>query len=98
MRVSVRAVLGAAVVFAIAMGALEYGGWWWAWLAGIVLMTLRGGVRLPLLGGARLSASARFLLRENRKTRRDNRQLARQRRRRLRDQRRAARQRRRQAQ
>lgn len=91
----IRAVL-AAVVFAIAMGALEHGGWWWAWLAGITLVLF--GVRLPVLGGVRLSAANRAIFRENRRTRRHTRQLARQRRHRIRNQRRAVRQRRRQTQ
>ena len=93
-----RIVLTAAVVFALAMGVLEHGGWWWAWLVGIVLLTARRGVRLPVLGSMRLSATNRFILRENRRTRRHTRQLARQRRRRIRNQRRAMRQRRRQTQ
>jgi len=92
------AVLGAAVVFSVAMGALSSGGWWWAWLAGIVLLLFGGRVRLPLLGRVRLDAATRYVLRENRVTRRHNRHLARQRRRRIRDQHRAARTRRRQAQ
>jgi hypothetical protein len=93
-----RAVLIAAVVFAITMGTLEHGGWWWAWLVGIVLLAARRSVRLPVLGGVRLSTANRFIVRENRKTRRHTRQLARQRRRRMRNQRRAMRQRRRQTQ
>lgn len=98
MRVSAVTVLTAAVVFAIAMGALEHGGWWWAWLAGVVLLAARRGVRVPLLGGVRLSATNRFILRENRRTRRNTRRLARQQRRKIRDQRRAQRTRRRQTQ
>ncbi len=97
MRASGRAVLTGAVVFAIAMGALESGGWWWAWLAGIVLLMFGGRVRLQLVG-VRLSAANRFILRENRKTRRHTRAMARQRRRRIRDQQRAMRARHRQAQ
>jgi hypothetical protein len=92
-----RAALGAAVIFSVAMGALSSGGWWWAWLAGIALLVLGRGIRLPLLG-VRLDPATRFILRENRKTRRHTRQLARQRRRRLRDQKRAQRPRTRQAQ
>ncbi len=91
------AVLGAAVVFSVVMGALEHGGWWWAWLAAIVLL-FGGRVRLPLLGRVRLDAATRFILRENRKTRRHTRAVARQRRHRIRDQQRAMRARRRQAQ
>lgn len=98
MSASARSVLTAAVVFAIAMGALESGGWWWAWLAGIALAAARKGVRVPLWGGVRLSATNRFILRENRKTRRHTRQLAQQRRRSIRNRRRAMRQRRRQTQ
>jgi hypothetical protein len=92
-----RAVLGATVVFSIAMGALSEGGWWWAWMAGIALLVFGRGIRLPLLG-VRLDPATRFILRENRRTRRDNRAIARQRRRRLRDQERAQRPRIRQAQ
>jgi hypothetical protein len=91
-----RVVLGAAVVFALAMGALEHGGWWWAWLVGAVVVVARGGGRV--LGGVRLDPATRFILRENRRTRRDNHAIARQRRRRLRDQKRAQRPRTRQAQ
>ncbi|MGH3806765.1 MAG: hypothetical protein ACRDRU_09050 [Pseudonocardiaceae bacterium] len=88
--------LTAAVVFAIAMGALESGGWWWAWLTGITLV-LTKGVRLPLLG-VKLNPTNAYIMRENRKTRRHNRHLAQQRRRRIRDQRRAQCSRRRQTQ
>ncbi|MGH8919951.1 MAG: hypothetical protein ACRD0H_16740, partial [Actinomycetes bacterium] len=70
--------LTAAVVFALAMGALEHSGWWWVWLVGIVLLAARRGVRLPVLGGVRLSAANRAIFRENRRTRRHTRQLARQ--------------------
>ena len=91
MRGSARVVLAAAVVSAIAMEALETGGWWWAWLAGIAVLILGGGVRLPLLGGVRLDRASRHIIRENRRVRRDNRQLARQRRRVLKRQRQAAR-------
>lgn len=99
MPASARTVLAVAVVFALAMGALEHGGWWWAWLAGIVLVLFGGRVRLPVLGGGvRLNPTTRFILRENRRTRRHNRQLARQRRHRIRNQHRAMRQRRRQTQ
>lgn len=95
MRPQSRAVLGAAVVFAIAMDALESGGWWWAWLTGITVMVLGRGVRLPLLG-VKLNPTNAYIMRENRKTRRHTRHLARQRRRRIRDQRRAQRARQRQ--
>lgn len=91
-----RGVLCSAVVFALAMGALECGGWWWAWLAGAVLVGVLGGGRL--WGGVRLDPAIRYVLRENRRTRRHNQRIARQRRRRLRDQKRAQRPRTRQAQ
>lgn len=91
-----RGVLFSAVVFALAMGALECGGWWWAWLAGAILVGVRGGGRL--LGGVRLDPAIGYVLRENRRTRRHNRRIARQRRRRLRVQKRAQRPRTRQAQ
>jgi len=79
-----RAVLGAAVIFSVAMGALSSGGWWWAWLAAIALLMFGRRVRLPLLGGIKLDTATRYVLRENRITRRHNRHLARQRRRRIR--------------
>jgi hypothetical protein len=97
MHAPARAALGAAVVFSIAMGALSSGGWWWAWLAGIAVLLFGRGIRLPLLG-VRLDPATRYVLRENRRTRRHNRHIARQRRRRLRDQKRAQRPRIRQAQ
>lgn len=90
-----RMVLATAVVFSVAMGALSSGGWWWAWLAGIVLF---GVARRRWRLGVRLSATNRFIRRENRRSRRHAHQLARERRRRMRDQRRAMRARRRQAQ
>ncbi len=90
-----RAVLTGAVVFATAMGALECGGWWWAWLAGIALLVFRGRVRLPLLG-VNLDPAARFMVRENRKTRHHTRYVVRRERRKIRDRRRAMRQCRRQ--
>jgi hypothetical protein len=93
-----RAVLGAAVLFSIVMGAVSSGGWWWACLAVIALPALSGRVRLPMLGRLRLDPVTRFILRENQRTRRDNRCIARERRRRIRDHRRATRKRRRQAQ
>lgn len=98
MNANARVVFIAAVVFALAMGALERGGWWWAWLVGIALLTFGRGVRLPLIGGIRLDAATRYVLRENRRTRRYNRHLARQHRRRIRNQKRAQRPRIRQAQ
>lgn len=90
MRSHGRAVLSAAVVFAIAMGALESGGWWWVWLAAATAVVLARGVRLPLIG-VRLNPASRYILRENRKTRRYNRELARRRRHINRQQRRASR-------
>lgn len=92
-----RAVLIGAVIFAIAMSALESGGWWWAWLCAIAAAVLGRGVHLPLIG-VKLSPASRYILRENRKTRRHDRELARRRRRTQRQQRRAQRARRRQAQ
>lgn len=70
-----RTVLLAAVVFAIAMGALEHGGWWWLWL-GIAVVGMKG-IRVPGLGGVKLSASARYILRENRRVRSHTRAVAR---------------------
>ncbi len=93
-----RAVLALAAGFSVAMGAFSEGGWWWAWLAVIAVPLLSGRVRLPMFGRVRLDPAARFILRENQRTRRDNQHAARQRRRRIRDQRRAIRKRRRQAQ
>lgn len=98
MRAPARTVLGAAVAFSVAMGALSSGGWWWAWLAVLAVPLLSGRVRLPLLGRVRLDPVTRFVLRENARTRRDNRRIARECRRRIRDHRRANRKRRRQAQ
>jgi hypothetical protein len=92
-----RVVLCAAVVFALAMGALEFGGWWWAWLTASAVVLLHRGIYLPLLG-ARLDPATRYVLRENQRTRRHNQRIAQQRRRRLRDQKRAQRPRTRQAQ
>jgi len=96
MSASARAVLTAALVFAIAMGALERGGWWWAWLTAASVVLVRG-IRLPLTG-VKLNPTSSYILRENRKTRRHNRELARRRRRIQRQQRRAQRARRRQTQ
>jgi hypothetical protein len=92
-----RLVLGAAVVFAIAMGALQSGGWWWAWFTASAVVLLRRGIYLPVLG-VRLDPATRYVLRENRRTRRHNQRIAQQRRRRLRDQKRAQRPRTRQTQ
>ena len=61
-----RTVLAAAVTFALGMGALEHGGWWWAWF--IVALALWKRLGLPF--GVKLSPTNRFILRENRKTRR----------------------------
>lgn len=98
MRTPARTALGAAVVFSVAMGALSSGGWWWVWLAALVVPLLSGRIRLPVLGRVRLDPVTRFILRENARTRRHNRRIAHQRRRRYRTQRRAMRQRRRQVQ
>jgi|SRR6266566_4415788 hypothetical protein len=77
----VRTVITAAMVFAVAMGALQNGGWWWAWLAGAVLMGMRRGVGFPLSGGGRVSAANRFITADNRRIGRDLRRQARQKRR-----------------
>lgn len=67
--------LVAAVVFALAMGALEHGGWWWLWL-GVAVLGMRG-VRLPGLGGVKLSPAARYVIRENHRSRAYTRRAAR---------------------
>ena len=87
-----RVVLFGAVVFALAMGAVERGSWWWAWLAASAVMLLR---HLPLLRNVKLNPTTAYVLRENRKTRRHNRKLARRQRYRKRQQRRVQRARRR---
>jgi hypothetical protein len=92
-----RVVLFGAVVFALAMGALEHGGWWWAWLTASTIVLLGRGVRLPRIG-VRLSATNRFIRRESRRVRRHNRELAQHQRHRQRQQHRAHRARRRQTQ
>lgn len=89
-----KSVLAAAIVFAVAMGALESGGWWWAWLAASAVVLLRKGVRVPLIG-VRLNPTSAYILRENRRTRRHNHELARHRRREQQRQRRIQRQQRR---
>lgn len=71
-----RAVLIGAVVFALAMGALESGGWWWAWLAAIVVVACKA-YRPLWIGCVKLTHAACYIVRENRKTRRYNRELAR---------------------
>jgi len=68
-------VLFAAVVFSIAMSALEHGGWWWLWLAAAIVGMK--GTRVLGLGGVRLSPSARYVLRENRRVRSHTRATAR---------------------
>ncbi|MGQ0715728.1 MAG: hypothetical protein ACT4NP_00200 [Pseudonocardiales bacterium] len=93
-----RSVLGVAVVFSVAMGALSSGGWWWAVLAVLAVPLLSGRVRLPMLGRVRLDPITRLIIRENARTRRENHRIRRERRRRIRDHRRAIRKRRRQAQ
>lgn len=55
MKPSTRTVLSAAMVFAFAMGTLEQGGWWWAWLGGVVWALT--GFRRP-----RLTRLLKFLL------------------------------------
>lgn len=92
-----RAVLVGAVVFALAMGALEHGGWWWAWFTASTVILLRKSVHLPPLG-VKLHRARRYIIHENRNTRRHNRELARHHRHRQRQQRRAQRARRRQTQ
>lgn len=79
MSVSARSVLTAAVVFAIAMSALQDGGWWWLWFGVAWLVVI--GPRLPLFGRVKISAANRYIMRENRKVRRDTRKDARRRRR-----------------
>lgn len=90
-----RAVLGTAVVFSVAMGALSHGGWWWVWLAVIAVLMFGGRLRLF---GVRLDPGQRFIARENRRAIRHTRYVVRRERRRERDRRRALRARRRQAQ
>src|SRR5262249_46684583 len=64
-------VLVAAVLFAVAMGALEHGGGWGFWLAvGWGLLT---GARLPIIGPLKLSPANRHIIRQNHITRRWNR-------------------------
>jgi hypothetical protein len=93
-----RAVLFGALVFAIAMGALERGGWWWAaWFTALVVVLLRRGIHLPPLR-VKLNPATAYILRENRKARRHNRELTRRQRHRQRQQRRVQRARRRQTQ
>jgi hypothetical protein len=74
-----RAALLGALLFAIAMTALEEGGWWWAAL--VVATSWITGIRLPLLSRLRLPSSHRYIISENRKTRQNNRRVARERRR-----------------
>lgn len=73
-----RTALTGAVVFAMAMTALEDGGWWWVVLAATVWAIT--GLRLPLLGRLTLSRSHRYVIAENRRVLRNNRRLARERR------------------
>jgi hypothetical protein len=65
-----RVVLLGAVVFALAMGALEHGGWWWAWLAASAMVLLRRGVHLPRIGVRFHRRARRYIIRENRRVRR----------------------------
>lgn len=81
--VKARTVLTAAVVFALAMGALERGGWWWVWL-GVTLWGLLLRYRFPLIRSMRRSVTHRYfrhIRRGDRKNRRAQRRLARQQRR-----------------
>jgi hypothetical protein len=80
MKPNAQTVLTAAVVFALAMGALEHGGWWWLWFGAAAWLVIIGS-RLPLFGRVKISAANRYILRENRKVRRENRANARRRRR-----------------
>lgn len=73
-----RAAMLGALLFAIAMTALEQGGWWWAML--IVATSWLTGIRLPLLIRFRLPSSHRYVISENRKTRQNNRRIVRERR------------------
>jgi hypothetical protein len=75
MKPNAQTVLIAAVVFAIAMGALQDGGWWWLWFGVAWLVVI--GPRLPLFGRVQISAANRYIMRENRKVRRDTRKAAR---------------------
>jgi len=72
-----RVVLAAAVVFAIAMAALEHGGWWWVWLGVGVLFLM--GVRLPITGSPGVPRVNRYIIRQNRIVMRENRKNARRR-------------------
>jgi hypothetical protein len=74
-----RAAMLGALLFAIAMTALEQGGWWWAVF--IVATSWITGIRLPLLSRFRLPSTHRYIISENRKTRRNNRRITRERRR-----------------
>jgi hypothetical protein len=78
MKSSTRTVLAAAVIFALAMGALEHGGWWWAWL--FLAVWALTGFRLPRF---KLSRFKKLFLayRKRGKDRRERRCLARQQRR-----------------
>jgi hypothetical protein len=96
MRAHSRTVLTAAVVFAIAMSALESGGWWWAWLAATVLIACKS-IRLPWTSYVKLAQAARYTVLINRTTRRYNRECREQAQRQRRIQRQQRRTRRRQA-
>jgi hypothetical protein len=77
--------LTAVAVFALAMGAREHGGWWWAWLAvavGVLLLCSR----LPLIliwviRGLAIHRYFRHIRHDDRKNRRARRRLVRQQRR-----------------
>jgi hypothetical protein len=55
------------------MSALESGGWWWAWLATIVLIACKG-FRPLWMGCVKLARAARYVMTANQKTRRYNRE------------------------
>jgi hypothetical protein len=80
---STRDVLVTAVIFALAMSALEHGGWWWVWL-GVALWGTLLRFRLPVIRPVKRSTTRRHhrhVRWENRKQRRARRRLARQQRR-----------------
>jgi len=77
--IGARPVLAAAVLFALAMGALQHGGWWWASL-GVGVLLLKGA-RLPFPGPSRVPRVNRYIIRQNRIAMRENRKNARRRRR-----------------
>jgi hypothetical protein len=68
-----RTVLIGAVVFAIAMGALASGGWWWAWLAAAGLV-LCNRCRLLRMGWVILADVTRCIVATKYQTWRHNRE------------------------